>query len=87
MLKQLGDELRFVFITSEAKLYPASSRPEDALETGIAGLWIKVKVSSNPKCERCWHRRIDVNKHLEYPGICGRCVENIAGNGEQRFYV
>jgi len=87
VLKKLGDELRFVFITSEAKLYPASSRPEDALETSIKGLWIKVQASANPKCERCWHRRIDVNKNTEYPGICGRCVENIVGNGEQRLYA
>lgn len=86
-LKKMGDELRFVFITSEANLYSASSRPEDALETSIKGLWIKVKASPHTKCERCWHRREDVNKNTEYPGICGRCVENIAGKGEQRLYA
>ncbi len=86
-LEKLGDELRFVFITSDAKLYPLSSRPEDAVETSIKGLWIKVQASPHAKCERCWHRREDVNKNAEYPGVCGRCVENVAGNGEQRLYV
>jgi len=87
LLTQLKDELRFVLITSQAKIYPADERPSDAKETSLAGLWVVVQPSIYPKCDRCWHRREDVNQNSEHPGICSRCVENVAGNGETRIYA
>lgn len=87
LLSKLGSELRFVLITSTANLHPENDRTELAKETTIDGLWVAIRASEYPKCERCWHRRVDVDQYPEYPGICGRCVENVAGAGEVRLYA
>ncbi|HLB43105.1 MAG TPA: isoleucine--tRNA ligase [Gammaproteobacteria bacterium] len=86
-LDVLGDELRFVLITSSVKVISDHSAPANVVLTDIAGLAIKVEATTHVKCERCWHRCGDVNQHADYPGICGRCVENIAGLGESREYA
>lgn len=76
MLASLGDDLRFVLIVSSVDL----ERSDDDLR-------IAVRASGQEKCERCWHHRTDVNSDPEHPGICGRCVENLFGNGEPREYA
>jgi len=86
-LETLEDELRFVLMTSFAKAIPDHAGPVDAIITDVPGLLLEIKATSNEKCVRCWHRRPDVNQNEEYPGICGRCVENVAGTGEERFYA
>jgi isoleucyl-tRNA synthetase len=86
-LNKLGDELRFVLITSKAGLAPFASAPADAVVTEVAGLKLKVVKSGNTKCARCWHFREDVGVHAEHPEICGRCVDNISGAGEVRHYA
>lgn len=86
-LDALGDELRFVLITSFAKVIPEHAGPLDAVLTDVPGLSLKIEPTKNPKCERCWQRRSDVSANPEYPGICGRCVENIAGPGEIRNFA
>jgi isoleucyl-tRNA synthetase len=78
-LAKLGDELRFVFITSDATL-----TKNDANDYNIT---ITVTPSSAPKCVRCWHQRAEVGANPEHPELCGRCVENIAGEGEKRLYA
>ncbi len=75
LLNSLGDDLRFVLITSQAKVTQVASAAEEA---------IIVTPSAHPKCERCWHYRADVGMHAEHPGLCGRCVSNLFGTGEQR---
>lgn len=87
LLWELKDELRFVLITSRADVHRDKKRPENAKKTAISGLWISLAASSYPKCERCWHRRADVNQDAEYPNVCARCVENMTGNGEIRLYA
>ena len=88
-LSQLGDELRFVFITSEARVHAESERPESAVETGTetVSFWLTLARSEVEKCVRCWHRRSDVGCNGEHPGLCGRCVNNVVGPGETRVYV
>ncbi len=86
-LSGLGDELRFVFITSYARLHPLASRPAGAVETGMNGLWLKADASAHTKCVRCWHHRADVGAHAGHPQLCGRCVENVEGAGEARKYA
>lgn len=86
-LMEIGDELRFVLITSYVRVHPAQKRPSDALETEMPGLWTVVTPSSYPKCIRCWHHREDVGSHGNHPELCGRCVENIEGVGEQRVFA
>ena len=86
-LSKLGDELRFVFITSSANMVQLEHAPVDAVITELDGLKLKVSVSQQHKCVRCWHQRPDVGHHAEHPELCGRCVENVAGEGETRHYA
>ena len=86
-LEALGDELRFVLITSSASLATLASAPAASAETEFEGLRLAVTVSGNEKCERCWHRRPDVGQIRVHPTLCGRCVENIDGDGEQRYFA
>jgi isoleucyl-tRNA synthetase len=87
LLGRLGDELRFVLITSEASVYPLAERPADAEDTELDGLAVRIRPSAHAKCVRCWHHRADVGSHSAHPELCGRCVENIEGAGEQRRYA
>lgn len=87
ILDALENELRFVLITSSAKVIPEHAGPLDAVVTDVPGLSLKIEASKQPKCERCWHRLSDVGANPDFPGICNRCVENISGKGEVRKYA
>jgi len=87
LFEKLGDELRFVLITSYARLHPASEKPAEAVATDVEGLAVLVSASEHTKCARCWHFREDVGQHEEHPELCGRCVENVDGEGESRQYA
>ncbi len=78
LLASLDDDLRFVFITSQARAVEVASEAEEA---------IAVTASSAPKCERCWHYRADVGSHAEHAGLCGRCHSNLFGAGEKRAFA
>jgi isoleucyl-tRNA synthetase len=78
MLATLGDELRFVTITSRATLH----RVEDE-----SAQRIEVVPSTHAKCERCWHYRADIGVDPRHPTICGRCVSNLFGAGEAREFA
>lgn len=80
-LKHLGEELRFVLITSEASVKPVSEAG-DAEMTSHEGLRVKVTPAAHAKCERCWHHREDVGRNAKYDDLCGRCVTNVEGPGE-----
>ena len=87
-LSRLGDELRFVLITSEARLHPLAERPAESVAMDDSGeLWGVARRSNHKKCVRCWHRRADVGVSAEHPELCGRCVSNVAGGGETRRYA
>ena len=86
-LKQLGDELRFVTITSRADIAELSAAGGDAVATTIDGLKLKVQMSPHQKCVRCWHHREDVGTHAAHPELCGRCIENVDGAGESRAFA
>ncbi|HEY7887648.1 MAG TPA: isoleucine--tRNA ligase [Steroidobacteraceae bacterium] len=87
----LGDELRFFFITSHARVHRIEAAPPAdaalAANTGRSGVWIAVKPTFDPKCIRCWQRRPDVGSNPRHPEICGRCVTNVDGPGEERRFV
>jgi isoleucyl-tRNA synthetase len=87
MLTTLGDELRFVLITSGAELADIADAPAEALAGEVEGLKVRVSASDAEKCERCWHRRDDIGSVEEHPTLCGRCVTNVAGEGEVRHYA
>lgn len=85
-LSELGEELRFILITSEARVLPANAHPADAARAALPGheLWIEARASTHPKCIRCWHHRPDVGRDRRHPLLCARCVANVEGAGEQR---
>jgi isoleucyl-tRNA synthetase len=86
-LAALGDELRFVLITSGARLQPLTDAPGDAAGCEMEGLRLVVAVAGSDKCERCWHRRPEVGEMADHPTLCSRCVDNIDGEGEQREFA
>ncbi|HSQ73109.1 MAG TPA: class I tRNA ligase family protein, partial [Rubrivivax sp.] len=72
LLASLGEDLKFVFITSKVTLQPGDD-------------WrVEVRASGATKCERCWHWRDDVGHDAAHPGLCGRCTANLYGAGEAR---
>jgi len=90
VLAPLGDELRFVLITSEARVSEAQARPAEALPAdpeGRSGLWLLVRASDAKKCVRCWHKRADVGTVASHPDLCARCVVNLDGSGEVREFA
>ncbi|WP_186140695.1 isoleucine--tRNA ligase [Burkholderia gladioli] len=74
-LASLGEDLKFVLITSAATVTEVASEADEAVE---------VAASTYQKCERCWHYRADVGAHAEHPTLCGRCFSNLFENGETR---
>ena len=89
-LARLEDELRFVLITSAARVAAIGGAPAGLERTALAGggeVAVAVAASVHAKCERCWHRREDVGEHAAHPALCGRCIGNIAGDEEARRYA
>lgn len=84
-LRQFQDDLRFAFITSQARVTEGSDPA--AISAGIDGTGLRVTPSKNQKCERCWHYRSDVGRDPNYATLCGRCVSNLFGSGEIRTYA
>lgn len=85
LLEQLGDELCFVLITSQAIIKPLAEA--DVAEGELAGLAVKVEHADGEKCPRCWHYATDIGSHADHKEICGRCVENVAKVGEKRLFA
>jgi len=75
LLASLGEDLKFIFITSAVTLQPGSA------------LTVQVAPSTAQKCERCWHYRDDVGADAAHPTLCGRCTSNLYGAGEDRRHA
>ena len=79
-LASLGDDLRFVLITSAARLVRGA--PADDAEAAVGR--ISVSASPHRKCERCWHWRADTGACPVHPALCARCMSNLYAEGEPR---
>lgn len=86
LLQQLGNELRFALITSTATVKPLAES-KNAASTDIDGLEIAVVQSEQAKCARCWHHREDVGVNSKHEELCARCVDNVEGDGELRYFA
>jgi isoleucyl-tRNA synthetase len=88
-LDALGEELRFLLITSEARVHAAEERPAAAVPggEGTGAFWVAVEPARAARCVRCWHRREDVGQSSAHPGLCGRCIANVDGPGETRRFA
>ncbi|MGB6240978.1 MAG: isoleucine--tRNA ligase [Castellaniella sp.] len=76
LLHSLGDDLRFVMLVSRADVHADNG-----------ALAIQVQASTHDKCGRCWHHRADVGRDAQHPELCGRCADNLFGDGEQRSHA
>ena len=81
--------MRFVLITSYVRLHAIDEQPADAVSIELNGsrMGISLKPSEHGKCVRCWHHREDVGADPAHPELCGRCVNNVEGEGERRLYA
>ncbi|UJD78759.1 isoleucine--tRNA ligase [Serratia rubidaea] len=87
-LNNLQDELRFVLLTSGARVAPLADAPADAQQSEqLKGLKIAFDSAEGEKCPRCWHYTTDIGKVAEHADLCGRCVSNVAGDGEKRKFA
>ncbi|RJT23068.1 isoleucine--tRNA ligase [Buttiauxella izardii] len=87
-LNSLGEELRFVLLTSGAEVADYAQAGEDAQQSEILkGLKVALRKADGEKCPRCWHYTTDVGQVAEHAEICGRCVTNVAGDGEKRKFA
>lgn len=86
-LNALADELRFVLLTSKAKVVMVDSAPEGSVATERDDLWLCVAQSEAAKCDRCWHHVEDVGTIKGHEEICGRCVISVEGDGETRHFA
>lgn len=85
-LNKIASELRFVLITSNVTIETGAAA-DNAVETEVDGLKVLVEASSGEKCDRCWHHREEVGQSEEHPLLCGRCITNVDGEGEERTYA
>jgi isoleucyl-tRNA synthetase len=90
--KAVGEELRFLTITSAARVHVVQAEPAAAVaaEAGsavIPGVWLKVRRTGGNKCVRCWHLTDDVGSDARHPELCRRCAGNIGDHPEQRHHV
>ncbi len=83
----LDDELRFLLITSQARVVETDTPSAQGVPTSAEGVWIEVTPSTQPKCVRCWHLRSDVGSDPRHPELCARCVVNVEGPGEERRFA
>ncbi|WP_431225622.1 zinc finger domain-containing protein [Serratia sp. L9] len=87
-LHSLQDELRFVLLTSSASVAPLEDAPADAQPSELLkGLKIAFSTAVGEKCPRCWHYTTDIGQVAEHAELCGRCVTNVAGDGEKRNFA
>jgi isoleucyl-tRNA synthetase len=87
-LEKLGEELRFVTITSTADVKALADADDASTQkTDVSGLRLSLSASTAEKCERCWHHNVTVGMHPEHATLCSRCVTNIAGDGEVRHFA
>jgi len=83
----LRDELRFLLITSQARVVETDTPSASGVPTSHPDVWIEVKPSGQPKCVRCFHLRSDVGSDPRHPELCARCVVNVEGPGEERHFA
>ena len=79
---ELGDELRFVMLSSAVEVRGAEDLPA-GLELDEMGIAVVVEKHRGSKCPRCWHI---VPELVRGQGVCERCVSNLR-DGEARLYA
>ena len=79
--------LRHDHLDAELARWTTRSSAEAVKLPNGSRVYIHAQPSEHEKCVRCWHHREDVGSTCEHPELCGRCVDNVDGDGEQRRYA
>ena len=87
LLDKVKSELKFILITSKVTVLGLDDKAADAEMSDVAGLAILAVPTEHARCDRCWHQTEDVGQDETHPELCGRCIENVDGEGEQRHYA
>jgi isoleucyl-tRNA synthetase len=74
-LQSFGDELRFLFITSQVSF--GAGGDGAFVSESIPGLRVAVSRADGEKCERCWNYTTDVGNDAAWDNICGRCTDHV----------
>ena len=86
-LRAVGDELRFVMITSSVAVRDLDSNDETVKLSDGSRLRVEAMPSAHAKCVRCWHHTPEVGADADHPELCARCIDNVDGDGETRRYA
>ena len=75
LLAPYAEDLRSIFIVSEARLVKAQDAGDGFATGEIEGLSVRVASAGSAKCERCWVHDPAVGSNSEHPTICPRCQQ------------
>jgi isoleucyl-tRNA synthetase len=77
-LEPYREALPFLFIVSSV-----TTLPLEQVAAGYEGegIRVKVEISKDPRCERCWVHDPTVGKSHGQPGLCKRCLDALAEVG------
>ena len=87
LLDKVKSELKFILITSKVTVLGLGDKAADVEMCDVDGLAILAVPTEHARCDRCWHQTEDVGQDETHPELCGRCIENVDGEGEQRHYA
>ena len=87
VLDKVKAELKFILITSKVTVLTLDEKPADLEMSDVESLAILAVPTEHARCDRCWHQTEDVGQDETHPELCGRCIENVDGEGEQRHYA
>jgi isoleucyl-tRNA synthetase len=87
ILGKVEPELKFILISSKVTLMAMADKPNDAVNSELEGLALFVEPTEHARCDRCWHQTAEVGQDETHPELCGRCIDNIDGEGEHRHYA
>ncbi|MEA3279669.1 MAG: isoleucine--tRNA ligase [Thermodesulfobacteriota bacterium] len=73
------EDLKSIFIVSQAFLTKKETLAGAYESNDIEGLSILIEQATGAKCERCWVHDPSVGTSSVHPAICKRCEENIKG--------
>lgn len=84
-IAKLGDELKFALLVSQVEIKDLTKEMQN--NKAIEGLAIEVIKATGKKCARCWHYSDEVGSDPNHPDLCPRCLKNMFGDGEKRYFV
>ena len=74
-LRSFGDELRFLFITSQVSFGAVGDTA--FVSENVPGLRVEVGRADGEKCERCWNYTTDIGSDATWDNICKRCSDHV----------